>query len=157
MTPNCIKFHDGRNSGRNGPVPKPFNLPPGLYLFNGDDEHRTDSTYVWSSVDHVSTSPPTFHMMYFRSQVDMMNFSSDINDIRRVIATINVQIENGNFSEEDKKQKFRISWLPMIETLINQWGIRRVPSDIAWAVNDVQQSIDVAITIFPPTRPYFSS
>ena len=146
-----------RNIGRNGPVPKPPNLPPGLHLFNGDDEHRTDSTYVWSSVDHVSTSPPTFHMMYFRTQVDMMNFSSDINGIRRVIATINIQFENGNFSEEDKKQKFRIAWLPMIETLINQWGIRRVPSDIAWAVNDVQKSIDVEITFFPPTRPYFSS
>ena len=106
MSPNSKKFLSGRNIGRNGPVPKPPNLPPGLYLFNGDDEHRTDSTYVWLSVDHVSTSPPTFHMMYFRTQVDMMNFPPDINEIRRVIATINIQIENGIFPKKTKNKNF---------------------------------------------------
>ena len=137
-------------SGRNAP-----NHPPGRHLFCGEDHHRTDPTYVWSSVDFISTTPPTYHMMHFQSEVDMLNFSSECSEIRRVIAAINMQFEKRNSVEAIKFQKYRNTWLPLIVTFIDRWGLARVPSDIAWAVNDVQSAIDVETISFPPCRPYF--
>ena len=128
MAPKTNKL----STGRNAPI-----LASGRHLFCGEDHHRTDPTYVWSSVDFVSTTPPTYHMMHFQSEVDMLNFSSECSQIRRVIAAINLQFQKRHFAEVIKFEKYRNTWLPLIVTFIDQWGLARVPSDIAWAVNDV--------------------
>ena len=138
-------------SGRNVP-----NHPPCRHLFCGEDHHRTDPTYVWSSVDYISTTPPTYHMMQFQSEVDMLNFPSECSEIRRVIAAIKLQFEKSNSVEAIKNKKCRNMWLPLIVTFIDRWGLARVPSDIAWAVNDVQKAIDVETTSFPLCLPYYS-
>ena len=44
----------------------------------------------------------------------------------------------------------------MIGTLIDPWRLARVPSDIAWAVNDVQKPVDVKTISFPPYLLYYS-
>ena len=148
MAPTTNKL----STGRNAPI-----LASGRHLFCGEDHHRTDPTYVWSSVDFVSTTPPTYHMMHFQSEVDMLNFSSACSHIRLVIDDINWHFQKRHFPEVIKFEKYRNTWLPLIVTFIDQWGLRRVPSDIAWAVNDVQKAMDVKITFFPLCRPYFPS
>ena len=82
------------NAGRNAPVPKSSNIRHGHYFFCGEDHHRTDPSYVWSSVDLVSTDPPTYHMMHFQTEVDMLKFSFDCSEICWVIADINCEFED---------------------------------------------------------------
>ena len=95
-------------------------------------------------------------MMHFQTEVDMLKFSVDCREIRRVIADINCEFETRRMSEVIKFDNYRIQWLPLIESFIGKWGLARVTSDIAWAVNDVQEAIHVETTCFPPFLPYYS-
>ena len=142
------------NRGRNGPVPKSSNIRQGYYLFCGEDHHRTDLSYVWSSIDMVSTNPPTYHTMHFQTKDNMLKFSADCSEIRGVISGINCDFQAGRMSETRKFKLYQDEWLPLIECFIINWGIARVPSDICWAVNDVQEAINVDTTRFPPFQLY---
>ena len=123
MSPLRNNYH---NAGRNAPVPKSSNICHGNYFFCGLDHHRTDPSYIWPSVDLVSTDPPTYHMMHFQTEVDMLKFSVDCSEIRRVIADINCEFESGRMSEVIKFHNYRIIWLPLIESFIGKWGLSRV-------------------------------
>ena len=153
MSPVRKNHHNG---GRNGPVPKSSHIRQGHYLFCEEDHHRTDPSYVWSSIDMVSTNPPTYHMMHFQTKVNMLKFSVDCCEIRRVIAGINCEFQAGRMSEMSKFKNYRVEWLPLIESFIGNWGLARVPSDIFWAVNEVQEAIHVETTYFPPFLPYYT-
>ena len=135
---------------------KTHSIPYSNNIFYREDHHRTDPSYVWSSIDLVSTDPPTYHMMHFQSEFDMLNVSADCNNIRSIVSDINSQYEKGNVSEATKFDHYKNTWLPIIGALIDQWGLVLVLSDIAWAVNDVQKSIDVKTISFPPCLPYYS-
>ena len=76
-------------------------------------------------------------MMHFQTEVGMLKFSVDCREIRQAISDINCEFESGRMSEVIKFDYNRIQWLPLIESFIGKWGLARVTSDIAWAVNDV--------------------
>ena len=90
MAPKTNKLSTGCNAP---------DFASGRHLFCGEDHHRTDPTYVWSSVDFVSTTPPTYHMMHFQSEVDMLNFSSACSEIRFVIDDINWHFQKIEWSQ----------------------------------------------------------
>ena len=124
-------------------------VPPGRYVFCGTEEHRSSPLFESTTLDVVSTSPPTYHRASFLNHGDMLNWCAQINYIRARIRNINEDRDAGRISEIRRKHLLRLGWLQSIYSLVAEWGAERVPTDIRWACNDVCVFLNIPPLNFP--------
>ena len=124
-------------------------MPPSRYVFCGREEHRSSPLFESTTLDIISTSPPTYHRASFLNHDDMLKWCAQINSIRARICDINEDRDVGRISETKWKNLLWQSWLRSIETLIVDWGAERVPTDTRWACNDVRRYLNIPPLNFP--------
>ena len=90
-------------------------VPPGRYVFCGTEEPRSSQLFESTTLDVVSTSPPTHHRACFLNHGDMLKWCAQINSIRARIHDINENRDASRIRETRRKIFFgRVDFVVLI-------------------------------------------
>ncbi len=81
----------------------------------------------------------------FNDSPEYNRWDEEVQSIKDEIAAINDKRISGSLSQTEQDKKFMV-WLDHVKRFTNTFGDARVPDDIKFAVNSVEEGCHVAVT-----------
>ncbi len=81
----------------------------------------------------------------FNDSPEYNRWDEEVQSIKDEIAAINDKRISGSLSQTEQDKKF-MKWLDHVKTFTNTYGEARVPDDIKFAVNSVEEGCHVTVT-----------
>ena len=121
-----------------------------IYKFGSIDQHRlhSDNSDACRTLLHTFGESNIF-MAEFPDQETCIRCTSDAGSIKSCAAGINGDYNDGRISEEEKRDRYLSTFIPLTENCISEWGLDMVPLDIRCAIADVRSNLGLPVVLWP--------
>jgi hypothetical protein len=85
----------------------------------------------------------------FVNENEWHEYEKELMEIKRTIATLNHEFSTGKYGEGELDEQLTKKWIPLTEAFMNKYSKEMVPTDVRWAINDVEQNLGKKVTTWP--------
>ena len=93
----------------------------------------------------IYTNGITMSVFLFKDSQEFERWDEGVRSIKDEIASINDKRIEGSLTQKQERKVF-MDWLDHVKRFTRTYGDARVPDDIKWAVNSVEEGCNVSVT-----------
>ena len=119
-----------------------------IYKLGSIDHRRlySDNSDVCRTLLHTLGESNIF-MAKFPDQETCIRCTSDTGSIKSCAPGINGDYNDGRISQEEKRDRYLSTFVPLTENYISEWGLDMVPLDIRRAIADVRSNLGLPVVL----------